>query len=63
MGFVRMMIQANSNVLPGHQVLWRKGCVVWMGPIGAPIEDADIDKITVHPSDYEKISRSVAQKL
>ena len=50
-----MIIEANRFVAPGFQVLWKNGKVVWMGSLGAPTEDAEYDKITVSPVDYERI--------
>ncbi len=52
-------ITQSAYVPPGVHVLWRKGEVVWSGPIGAPIEDADCDTIQVNPRDYERIKAAV----
>jgi hypothetical protein len=45
----------------GFHVLWRGGRPVWVGRIGAPIEDAEFDKITVNPADYERIKAQTSQ--
>lgn len=38
-------------MLEGHQILWRKGSVIWAGPLNAPTEDIDFDEIWLHPCD------------
>jgi hypothetical protein len=44
-----------SRIIPkGYHVLKRRGQVVWVGPIGAPIEDADCDCIVMHPDDWDR---------
>lgn len=48
-----MLVRPNLLCSKGKQVLWKDGCVVWIGDLGSPIEDAEFDAITVHPDDYE----------
>jgi hypothetical protein len=55
------IIESNPLVPHGFHVLWRGGRPVWVGRIGAPIEDAEFDKITVNPADYERIKAQTSQ--
>lgn len=50
-----MIIESSDLVPPGKQLLWRNGLLIWAGDLGAPTEDADHDKVTVSPQDYERI--------
>lgn len=52
---LRGTIIEGSGIVPaGKQVLWRDDEPIWCGPLGAPIEDAEFDRITVNPQDYER---------
>ncbi len=57
-----MIIESHRYIPPGFQVLWRGGKVVWMGSLGAPTEDAEYDKITVNPIDYERIKAGTVKR-
>lgn len=47
-------IEGSGLVPGGKHILWRKGAPVWCGPLGAPIEDVEFDRVTVNPADYER---------
>jgi hypothetical protein len=42
-------------MLPGYCALMRAGQVIWVGKLGAPIEDVEFDGVIVHPDDYQRI--------
>jgi hypothetical protein len=48
-------IEGSRLVPEGKHILWRHGQPIWCGPIGAPIEDVEFDRITVNPADYERV--------
>lgn len=52
-------IDVHPYMRPGSLVLWRKGEVVWSGPVDAPIGDAEFDRITLHQSDFDRLNASV----
>lgn len=54
-------ITCSTLLQVGTHVLTRKGVPIWMGRLGAPIEDVDCDGVTVHPQDYERILRALQQ--
>jgi hypothetical protein len=56
-----MVIESNDMIPPGKHVLWRNGKPVWMGSLGAPIEDVECDKIQVNPADYERIKAATSR--
>ncbi len=47
-------VDSSPLLLPGYYVLRRDGEVVSVG-VGWPPQDADYDRITVHPGTYEAI--------
>lgn len=47
-------IEGADLVPQGKHILWRNGQPIWCGPLGAPTEDVDYDRITVNPHDYER---------
>lgn len=43
----------SSPFLPtGMHALWRGNKVVWVGPLGAPTEDVEYDKVTLSAFDF-----------
>jgi hypothetical protein len=54
-----MRIEMRDLIPQGMHALVRNGDIVWMGPLGAPIEDAECDLILVSPDDYERIKAVV----
>lgn len=50
-----LKVTSSGMILTGHVALKRSGKVVWVGPIGMPLEDAVCDEIIVSPTDYERI--------
>lgn len=55
-----IIIEGSGLVPRGFQILWRDGNPVWCGNIGAPIEDAEFDRVTVNPNDYERMRASIS---
>jgi hypothetical protein len=45
----------NALMPRGRQALVRGAKLVWIGPLGAPIEDAEFDGIILHPDHIEEI--------
>jgi hypothetical protein len=52
-------IDVHPYMREGSLVLWRKGVVVWSGPVSAPIGDAEFDRITLHKADFDRLNSSV----
>ena len=50
-----MMIVASLMMPKGRHALLRDGQVIWVGPVGSPIEDVDCDTIIFSPEDYERV--------
>lgn len=50
-----VVIIENPFIPTGRVALQRKGKIVWVGPLGAPWEDADCDTIIVSAADYAEI--------
>lgn len=46
---------ASLLLLPGFIVLKRRGMLVWVGPLGSPIEDAEYDAVVLHPYDLKRL--------
>jgi hypothetical protein len=46
-------MRASKAMLPGYHALVRRGKVVWLGRIGAPIEDVECDCVILHPKDWD----------
>jgi len=49
-----LSVQSHDLMPAGTQALKRNGRLVWIGPLGAPIEDADFDTIIVSSADFER---------
>ena len=48
-----LMIRSNPYLLPGQVALVKDGNVVWVGPLGAPWEDAVCDTVVMSQRDYD----------
>lgn len=55
--FGSINIESSDLVPPGKQVLWRGGRAIWTGSLGAPIEDVEFDRVTLNPTDYERVAK------
>lgn len=51
--------QSRSLLPAGKIALVRDGQVVWIGPLGSPIEDAEFDTVLMNPADIERLKDSV----
>ena len=48
------------DLLPvGKIALVRDRQLVWIGPLGSPIEDAEFDTVLLNPADIERLKDSV----
>jgi len=52
-----VLVQASEFVSEGMLVLWQGDAVIWVGPLGAPIEDVECDRVTLNPKDYARIRK------
>lgn len=59
----RTVIEGAGLVPAGMHILWRNGQPIWCGPLGAPIEDVDFDRVTVNPADYERFILATMEKV
>lgn len=55
-------IVESQLMMPGFHALKRRGELVWVGPLGAPIEDADCDTIILHPDDAARFGSAALAK-
>lgn len=49
----------SPNLEKGRIALVKGGRIVWIGPLGAPIEDADFDKIALSEEDLSALVKFV----
>lgn len=57
-----MKMAAHEMMPTGYHALKRRGDLVWIGRLGAPIEDADCDEIVLSPADYERVRAALEQE-
>lgn len=44
----------------GQHALVRRGQILWTGPLGSPIEDADFDTVLLNPADLARLAPKIA---
>lgn len=52
-----MLIRASTFLTPGQIALERDGQIVWVGALGAPIEDVEFTTLLVSDADFDDIKR------
>lgn len=48
-------IKESAYLPPGQMAMERNREIVWVGPVGSPISDAEFDGLVMHPSDIAKL--------
>lgn len=51
--------QPHDLISKGRVALMRDRHIVWIGPLGSPIEDAEFDTVLMNPEDIERLKDSV----